>query len=333
LTHVGISEGLEVIGEGAFWCCSSLARVRVPSSVNVIETSAFLYCTTLESVELSYGIYFLGPMAFQMCENLVNIALPPSLNDVSKTAFDGCEKLMDLVSSDSEKLIQKLRERFDGRSVHRLCYDHQNPLNDHAIDDDNDIVESENTKTSDSLGMLPYHILSLSTKLNLELFKKLLMNDHRSNELALVSETDKFRKCSMDYLCGSNESNAIHVIRDILKLATAGRIGILGLERWKMEVNQGIEHIVHGDVPTARRKRIHQIYRKLLSNERLEATSLLELAVWKAEVHSLALPSAPPLNDEERKACRIKSGVGIVIPNVLAFLSDAIDELPFKSED
>ncbi|CAJ1942074.1 unnamed protein product [Cylindrotheca closterium] len=333
LAHVEMSEGLEVVGEGAFWFCISLTRVRIPTTVNVIETSAFLYCTSLESVEVSYGIYYVGPMAFQMCENLVNIALPPSLNDVSKTAFDGCEKLMDLVSSDSEKLFSKLRERFDGLSLHRLCYDHQNPfIVSDAIDQDNGFAESENTKTVDTLGMLPYHILSLSTKLDLGLFKKLLMKDQCSNKLALVSETDKFGKCPMDYLCGSNEANAIHVVRDILALVTADRIGILGLERWKMEVNQGIEHIVYGDVPSARRKRIYQVYRNLLSNERLEATSLLELVVWKAEIESLTLQSAP-LNGEERRACRIKSGVGIVIPNVMAFISDAIDELSFKSED
>mmetsp|Transcript_35027 Transcript_35027/g.84791 ORF Transcript_35027/g.84791 Transcript_35027/m.84791 type:complete len:525 (+) Transcript_35027:125-1699(+) len=322
LTVAGMSEGLEAIGEGAFWSCLSLGRVRIPSSVNVIESSAFRYCTSLESVELSYGISSVGSMVFHGCENLSNIALPPSLNDVSEHAFDDCNMLL---IYPKEKLFPKLRERFDYLPLHRLCYDHQSPLIDNIIEGD-----YGNTRSVDTFGMLPYHILSLSTKLNLELFEKLLKDDN-SNELALVSEPDKFGMCPMYYLCGSNESNAIHAIRDILKLATADRIGMLGLERWKLEVSQGIEDIVYGDVLSARRKRIHEIYRKLLSNERLEAISLLELAVWNAEVETAStLPSAT-LNDEERKACRIKSGVGIVIPNVMAFLGDDIDELPFKS--
>lgn len=332
LTNVQMSEGIEVIGEGVFWCCSSLARVRIPSTVSTIESSAFLYCTSLESVELSYGILYLGQMAFHMCENLLNVALPPSLNDVSKTAFEGCEKLTQLLSSEPEELFTKLRERFDDFSVHRLCYDHQSPILSNAIDgEEYDTIEPADIKRTDSFGMLPYHILSLSTKLNVQLFAKLL-EDHDSKDLPLVSEADNFGNCPMDYLCESSESNAIHSIRDILKLAMVNRIELLGLDRWKTDVKHEIENLVYDDDLSTRRKRIHQVYRKLLSLERLESVSLMELAIWNADIKASGIQSGAP-NEEERKASRIKSGVQILIPNVVPWLNAPIDDLHFKSKE
>ncbi len=53
LTDVTIPEGVTIIGDGAFICCSNLKSVGIPKSVNSIEESAFAHCTSLTDIYYS----------------------------------------------------------------------------------------------------------------------------------------------------------------------------------------------------------------------------------------------------------------------------------------
>jgi hypothetical protein len=48
----GFDEGLDVIGVGAFWGCSSLGIVYLPESLNAVYENAFIGCESL-----SYVVY------------------------------------------------------------------------------------------------------------------------------------------------------------------------------------------------------------------------------------------------------------------------------------
>jgi hypothetical protein len=48
---VELSDGLEEIGEGAFYECTSLHAIAIPRSVKVIDEDAFSCCSELTSVE------------------------------------------------------------------------------------------------------------------------------------------------------------------------------------------------------------------------------------------------------------------------------------------
>ena len=70
LEEVELCEGLLDIGKRAFFCCVSLKRIKIPSTVTVIHKSAFGWCLGLEEVELSEGLQEIGMCAFSYCSSL-----------------------------------------------------------------------------------------------------------------------------------------------------------------------------------------------------------------------------------------------------------------------
>ena len=90
------------IGDSAFYDCSGLTSVEIPSSVTRLGERAFAGCSSLESVTFEEGnssplkIY---PYAFQGCTSLTRVSLPSNLTryawDESTTwgMFEGCNQL------------------------------------------------------------------------------------------------------------------------------------------------------------------------------------------------------------------------------------------------
>jgi len=113
--------------DGAFWNCTSLTSISIPSSVTNIRSGAFSGCTNLESIivdinNLNYssqdGILFnkdkshiiqapaifgdfiipdsvtnIGDLAFNGCTALENIIIPNSVTHIGNFAFLGCDNL------------------------------------------------------------------------------------------------------------------------------------------------------------------------------------------------------------------------------------------------
>ena len=69
-----ITEGVDTIGEKAFWFCTKLKGIILPDSLNTIKNDAFRKCISLEE-----------------------ITIPLSVTSIGKCIFNGCEKLKDII--------------------------------------------------------------------------------------------------------------------------------------------------------------------------------------------------------------------------------------------
>ena len=130
----------------------------------------------------------------------------------------------------------------------------------------------------------------------------------------------------------------LEVFRYLVKFSISERLKLIGLKQWRSNVTDMIEGIPEtADSPPVDRKAcLDGIRSKLATYERdflrlKEATSTLELALWKAKIDELTPvnPSSSgkrnkkkPKVDESgfRKRCRVGCGADIIIENVLPYL-------------
>jgi hypothetical protein len=87
LSPVILGNGLEEIGERAFYECTSLVRIAIPPAVQVIKDCAFSGCSGLTAADLNDGLEEIGEGAFQECTSLIRIAIPPAVRAIKACAF------------------------------------------------------------------------------------------------------------------------------------------------------------------------------------------------------------------------------------------------------
>lgn len=97
LLEVYIDEGVEKIGYGVFYNCSSLRRIKFPSTLGVIGMLAFGFCLNLEDAQLNNGLKLIQELAFSQCSSLKCLNIPSSLNTLGKKAYTGCTSVKELV--------------------------------------------------------------------------------------------------------------------------------------------------------------------------------------------------------------------------------------------
>ena len=111
--EVVISEGVQQIGDSAFFGCAALERVEVPDSVKKIGDWAFYGCPKLRDVTIpdgaDVGMYSFGACekiksvsvncaeisagAFEYCPRLSSVELGKNVEKIGAYAFYGCEEL------------------------------------------------------------------------------------------------------------------------------------------------------------------------------------------------------------------------------------------------
>lgn len=106
-----IMEGVETIGDFAFYHCTSLHEISLPSTLISIGEWAFFYCTNLESVEFDSSrqssIVKLGFNSFRWCLKLKKLELPESVEDIGQLAFGNCDSLSEFTVPPSVTVIEK----------------------------------------------------------------------------------------------------------------------------------------------------------------------------------------------------------------------------------
>ena len=91
-----IRKGVKVIGNSAFWLCSSLTNINIPNSVTNIGYEAFSDCRSLTNINIPNGVTYIGYNAFSDCRSLTNINIPNSVTNIGDAAFSGCSSLTNI---------------------------------------------------------------------------------------------------------------------------------------------------------------------------------------------------------------------------------------------
>ncbi len=105
LTGVTIPSSVTSIGEKAFYRCRALMSISIPNSVTSIGKLAFWDCEGLTSLDIPNSVTFIGDCAFSYCEYLTSVTIPNSITTISKDMFSNCFSLTSVTIPNSVTII------------------------------------------------------------------------------------------------------------------------------------------------------------------------------------------------------------------------------------
>jgi hypothetical protein len=73
----------------AFYNCTNLTNITIPSSIKSIGGNAFLNCTSLTSITIPSSVTSIGYGAFYYCTSLTSVTFAGKINDFNSDAFPG----------------------------------------------------------------------------------------------------------------------------------------------------------------------------------------------------------------------------------------------------
>ena len=96
-----IPKGVEVIRTKAFYKCSDIRELTLPSTLKTIEEKAFFRCSIGEIV-LPEKLEYIGKDAFSYCTGLKKLESPASVREIGEYAFYNCTSLIDISVGSAE---------------------------------------------------------------------------------------------------------------------------------------------------------------------------------------------------------------------------------------
>lgn len=100
IEEIIIEDGIENIGNYAFFYTFNLETVVIPESVKSIGKSAFMGCENLKNITIPENVTSIGDGAFGLCKSLTDITIPKNITKIGKNLFKECSGLKSLTISD-----------------------------------------------------------------------------------------------------------------------------------------------------------------------------------------------------------------------------------------
>ena len=107
MTSVSLPTTLETMGASVFQDCTSLTSVTIPDGVTFISGDFFRGCTSLKSVTLPDSLRETGGCTFMYCTSLTSVRLPATLLSISWQMFKDCKSLTSLTIPRSVVNVQQ----------------------------------------------------------------------------------------------------------------------------------------------------------------------------------------------------------------------------------
>ena len=96
-----LTEGIENIGNYAFYNCSALTEITIPDGVTSIGGSAFSGCSALTKITIPDGVTSIGGSAFSGCSALTKITIPDGVTSIEGQTFMDCSALTEITIPNS----------------------------------------------------------------------------------------------------------------------------------------------------------------------------------------------------------------------------------------
>ena len=106
VTYSSTTYSVASIGDNAFYGCSSLTSMTIPSSITSIGDKAFYGCSSLTSVTIPSSVTSIGEWAFYGCSSLTSVTIPNSITNIAYGTFYGCSALTSIIIPNSVKSIE-----------------------------------------------------------------------------------------------------------------------------------------------------------------------------------------------------------------------------------
>ena len=307
---------VQEISDWTFYSCSSLQTVSLPRTVERIGRSAFYDCLCLLTVRVpahSHPIK-IGETSFQDCKILANFLLPKD-STADANSFTGCATLYDCYGDDTPRIVTGLMGRFENFAIHRMCYD-QSTITAGLLRQCITDQQAEDLLV-DQFGMTPFHIFFSMEGPRAELLDVLM--DSLPHQLLNCMDANCMRP--LEYfldICTNGTPNPI--LQRVLWKWMVGPLSRWGIASWVDTMQNKVQEILADEDKTRTATLIDEAHALLECFENIQATSILEMALWNEKLKSGSSVDAKRLNRVNRDKCRCLSGSDVVIPHVTAFL-------------
>lgn len=145
---VVISEGATSIGEYAFFECTGLKNVTIPSTVKTINEGAFYKCSGLtspqpeksddeivDSITIPYGVTSIGDEVFAHCIGLKKVTIPGSVKSIGERAFSDCHISTEESEDGTERGLEKVVIENGTETIGKEAFNGCKKLNDIILPD------------------------------------------------------------------------------------------------------------------------------------------------------------------------------------------------------